>query len=158
MENKSKSKFDASNLPAIIWFFGVLLWTIIYGFSLAFIMTSDIFVMLKTGYAVTTVGVIFCSISGSIFAITGIIPAFRKCFYKLPWLYPLIMMLTMHLSILTIAEERLAKGFTVVNGPSHELAILMMIVQIVLCRGAMCFYLNKNPMALRKYDNVEQGG
>ena len=97
----------------------------------------------------------FSFFAGLIFSITGWVPAFRRCYYKLPWLYPLCMMLTMHLFILSIAEVILAKGFAVMNELRHTITIIIMIVQIIACRALMCWYLRKNPMIIRKYDRVE---
>lgn len=145
-----------SNIFAVIWFFGVLLWTIFFGTIVAIlIFFADIVVMLKSGFAIQTIGFVFCFLVGLIFAITGWVPAFRRCYYKLPWLYPFSMMLTMHLFILSIAEAILAKGFSVISAPRHTATIIIMIVQIVVCRIAMCIYLKKYPMVLHKYDRAE---
>ena len=137
-----------SNILAILWFFGVLIWTILTLFM-------DILGMLKTGFTTSTIGFAFLFIACFVFAITGWVPAFRRCYYKLPWLYPLSMMLTMHLGILSIAEIILAKGFEVISTPRHVVAIVIMIIQVIVCRAVMCIYLKKNPMVLHKYDRVE---
>lgn len=145
-----------SNILAVIWFFGVLVWTILFGLIvILMIFFSDIMGMIRSGFATVTVGFVFCFMAGLIFAITGFVPAFRKCYYKLPWLYPLSMMMTMHLFILSIAETILARGFSVISTPRHITAIVVMIVQLFVCRMAMCFYLKKFPMVLHKYDRVE---
>jgi lysylphosphatidylglycerol synthetase-like protein (DUF2156 family) len=119
------------------------------------ILFSDIMGMIKSGFSSSTVGFVFLFLVGFVFWITGLVPAFRKCYYKLPWLYPLSMIMTMHLVILSIAEEILAKGFQVISTPRHVAAIVIMIVQVVGCRLIMCIYLKKNPMILHKYDRVE---
>lgn len=107
-----------SNILAILWFFGVLIWTVLFLFiGNIMIFFMDIVGMLKTGFATSTIGFAFLFIAGLVFAITGWVPAFRRCYYKLPWLYPLSMMLTMHLGILSIAETILAKGFAVISTP-----------------------------------------
>lgn len=145
-----------SNLFAIIWFFGVLLWTLFFGTIAVFmIFFSDIVGMLKSGYSTSTIGFAFCLLAGLIFAITGWVPAFRKCYYKLPWLYPYSMIMTMHLFILSIAEAILAKGFSVISTSRHVVTIIIMVIQIIVCRAVMCIYLNKYPMVLHKYDRVE---
>jgi hypothetical protein len=145
-----------SNLFAVIWFFGVLIWTVLLLFFVnLMILFSDIMGMIKSGFSSSTVGFVFLFLVGFVFWITGLVPAFRKCYYKLPWLYPLSMIMTMHLVILSIAEEILAKGFQVISTPRHVAAIVIMIVQVVGCRLIMCIYLKKNPMILHKYDRVE---
>ena len=145
-----------SNILAILWFFGVLIWTVLFLFIGNIMIFFMVIVgMLKTGFATSTIGFAFLFIAGLVFAITGWVPAFRRCYYKLPWLYPLSMMLTMHLGILSIAETILAKGFAVISTPRHVAAIVIMIIQVIVCRALMCIYLKKNPMVLHKYDRVE---
>lgn len=145
-----------SNLFAVLWFFGVLIWTVLLLFFVnLMILFSDIMGMLKSGFSSSTMGLVFLFMVGLVFGITGLVPAFRKCYYKLPWLYPLSIIMTMHLVILSIAEEILAKGFQVISTPRHVAAIVIMIVQVVGCRLIMCIYLKKNPMILHKYDSVE---
>ena len=131
-----------SNILAILWFFGVLIWTILTLFiGNIMIFFMDILGMLKTGFTTSTIGFAFLFIACFVFAI--------------PWLYPLSMMLTMHLGILSIAEIILAKGFEVISTPRHVVAIVIMIIQVIVCRAVMCIYLKKNPMVLHKYDRVE---
>ena len=145
-----------SNLFAIIWFFGVLLWTLFFGtIAIPMIFFSNIVGMLKSGFSTLTMGWAFCFLAALIFAITGWVPAFRKCYYKLPWLYPYSMMMTMHLFILSIAETILAKGFSVISTPRHIATIIIMVIQIIVCRAIMCIYLKKHPMVLCKHDRVE---
>lgn len=145
-----------SNLLAILWFFGILVGTIFFMvIVILIIFFSNIIGMLGSGFSTPAIGFVFCFLAGIIFAITGWVPAFRKCYYKLPWLYPLSMILTMHLFILSIAEAVLAKGFSVISTPRHIAAIVIMAVQLIVCRAAMCIYLKKNPMVLHKYDRVE---
>ena len=145
-----------SNILAILWFFGVLIWTVLFLFIVnILIFLVNIVRMLKTGFPTSTVGFAFLFIACFVFAITGWVPAFRRCYYKLPWLYPLSMMLTMHLVILSIAETILAKGFEVISTPRHVVTIIIMIIQVIVCRVFMCIYLKKNSMVLHKYDRVK---
>ena len=145
-----------SNILACLWFFGVLLETLLFMFVvILMIFFSDIIGMLKSGFSTSTIGFIFLMLAGLIFGLTGLIPAFRRCYYKLPWLYPLSMIMTMHLAILSIAEAILATGFSVISTPRHIAAIIIMIVQIIVCRVVMCIYLKKNPMVLHKYDRID---
>lgn len=142
-----------SSIFAILWFFGVLLGTMFFGiFALIAIFFINIVGMLKSGFPTQTVGFIFCFLAALVFSITGWVPALRKCYYKLPWLYPLCMMMTMHLFILSIAEVILAKGFSVINTPRHIAAVVIMIIQLIICRISMCIYFKKNPMVLHKYE------
>ncbi|QNU65893.1 hypothetical protein EHE19_013465 [Ruminiclostridium herbifermentans] len=140
-----------SNIFAFLWFFGVLLWVILFMLiAIPMIFFINIMGMINTGFATSTIGLAFVFLSGFILAITGWVPAFRKCYIKLPWLYPLSSMLMIHLIILSIAEEILAKGYAVISAPRHTVTLIIMIVQIIACRIAMCFYFYKKPLIVKK--------
>lgn len=144
------------NILAILWFFPVLSFSLLFeSFIFITIIWKTIPVMLISGFpSPMASGLPACFLFGTIYAITGWIPAFRRCYYKLPWLYPLTMMLTMNLFIVCIAELILRKGFEVISTPRHVFAIILMIVQIIVFRLIMCWYLKKNPMILHRYDRI----
>ncbi len=119
------------------------------------IVFSDIIGMLKTGFSQSTVGFALLMYASFMFWLTGLVPAFRRCYYRLPWLYPFNMILTMDLAILSIAETILSIGFSEVSTTRHVVAVILMVLQLVGCRIAMCIYLKKNPMVLHKYDRAE---
>ena len=120
------------------------------------IIFMDIIGPIKSGFSSTTIGFIVLFIAGLVFALTGWIPAFRKCYYKLPWLYPTCMILTIHLFILSVAETIIYKGYTVISTPRHIAAVIIMIIQLIVCRAIMCWYLKKHPMVLKKYTQIEK--
>lgn len=146
-----------SNLLAILWFFGVIIWVLLF-VALVDIMIifMDILGPIQSGFSTTTIGFIVLFVAGFAFALTGWIPLFRKCYYKLPWLYPTSMILTMHLFILSVAETIINKGYTVMSTPRHVISIIIMIIQLVVCRVIMCWYLKKHPMVLKKYTRIEE--
>lgn len=146
-----------SNLLAILWFFGVTIWVLLF-VALVDIMIifMDILGPIQSGFSTTTIGFIVLFVAGFAFALTGWIPPFRKCYYKLPWLYPASMILTMHLFILSVAETIINKGYTVMSTPRHVISIIIMIIQLVVCRVIMCWYLKKHSMVLKKYTRIEE--
>lgn len=146
-----------SNLLAILWFFGVIIWVLLF-VALVDIMIifMDILGPIQSGVSTTTIGFIVLFVAGFAFALTGWIPPFRKCYYKLPWLYPTSMILTMHLFILSVAETIINKGYTVMSTPRHVISIIIMIIQLVVCRVIMCWYLKKHSMVLKKYTRIEE--
>lgn len=136
-----------SNVLAVIWFFGVLVELLLFNALSILILVFDRIVgTIQTGYGTSPSGFVVCFLAGTLLAITGWVPAFRKCYYKLPWLYPLSMIMTMHLVIISIAEAILLKGFLVVNASRHLSAVIIMVIQLIVCRAAMCIYLKKYPM------------
>lgn len=143
-------KDKIANIVAGIWFFGVLIETILLLiFCNLAIFFGDIIGMLSSGFPTSTIGMILLFCVAFIFGITGLVPVFRRCYFKLPWLYPLCMILTMHLTILAIAELILEKGFEVISTPRHITAIVIMIIQVIVCRVIMCIYLHKKPLVAR---------
>ena len=94
-----------SNIFAILWFFGILLETLFFTILMCIgILFFSIIGMLKSGSSLGTLGFAYLAIASFIFSITGWVPTFRKCYYKLPWLYPFSMMALMNLFNLSLAE------------------------------------------------------
>lgn len=136
-----------SNVLAVIWFLGVFVELLLFNaLSILMIVFARIVGTIQTGYGTSLGGFVVCFLAGTLLAITGWVPAFRKCYYKLPWLYPLSMIMTMHLVILSIAEAILSKGFSVVDASRHQSAVIIMVIQLIVCRAVMCIYLRKFPM------------
>jgi len=146
-----------SNILAILWFFGVMLGTLVMLFFFnIMIFFMDIVGPIRSGFASSTIGFAMVFVAGLVFAITGLVPVFRRCYYKLPWLYPLSMILTMDLVILSISESIIHYGYLVMNTQRHIISVIIMIIQMVVCRLAMCAYLKKKPMVLKKYLTIEE--
>lgn len=120
------------------------------------IIFNNIFGMIKSGYATTTVGLECVFVMGIMFSITGLVPAFRRCYIKLPWLYPLNVLLLCNLFIVSIAEEIIAKGYERVITSRHIVAIVIMLVQIIVCRVAMSIYFKKYPFFVKSKE-VQNG-
>lgn len=136
-----------SNLLAVLWFFGVLVEALLFSALYILVVVFDhIAGALRTGYATSPGGIVVCFAVGAILVITGWVPALRKCYYKLPWLYPLSMLMAMHLFIISIAEIILSKGFSVMNMPRHIITVVIMVIQLLVCRMIMCIYLKKYPL------------
>lgn len=145
-----------SNIIAGLWFFGVILGTLFFGtIAVIMIIFSDILPMLRYGFAISPIGLTLYFLFSLIFALTGVVPVFRKCYYKLPWLYPYSMIMMAHLLILGIGEEILNVGFSVMGQPRHAITIIIFVIQLVVCRFAMCIHFRKHPMMLRKGERVE---
>ena len=144
-----------SNIITTIWFWWIMLGTLILGvFMILGILFSDILVMLKSGFSTSTVGFAVLAVLGIVYAVTGWVPVFRNVYYKYPWLYSFTIIMMMHLAILSIAEEILSIGFSVISTPRHIATIIIMVIQVIVCRLIMCVYLKKYPVVLHKYDGL----
>lgn len=141
-----------SNIAAILWFFGVLIWMLLMLPITILMLPSDITSILESGFGTQPIGFTFLLMFGLIFGITMLVPAFRKCFYKLPWLYPYITILTADITILAISIEILNYGYQVQSDSRHTIFLILMIAQIVVCRIALCIFCHKKPMRIARED------
>lgn len=141
-----------SNIAAILWFFGVLIWMLLMLPITILMLPSDITSILESGFGTQPIGFTFLLMFGLIFGITMLVPAFRKCFYKLPWLYPYITILTADITILAIGIEILNYGYQVQSDSRHTIFLILMIAQIVVCRIALCIFCHKKPMRIERED------
>lgn len=139
-----------SNIAAILWFFGVLIWMLLMLPITILMLPSDITSILESGFGTQPIGFTFLLMFGLIFGITMLVPAFRKCFYKLPWLYPYITILTADITILAIGIEILNYGYQVQSDSRHTIFLILMIAQIVVCRIALCIFCHKKSMIVAR--------
>lgn len=135
-----------SNILSVLWFFGVLVWMLLILPFAILMLPMDISTILESGFSTQTIGFIILLVLGLVFSITMFVPAFRKCFDKLPWLFPYIIILTADVTILSIGIEILNFGYQTQNDSRHTLFLVIMILQIILCRIAMCIYCHKKPI------------
>lgn len=141
-----------SNNAAVLWFFGVLIWMLLMLPITLIMLPSDITSIMDSGFGTQPIGFTFLLVFGLVFGITMLVPAFRKCFRKLPWLYPYITILTADVAILSIGIELLNYGYQVQSDSRHTLFLVLMIVQIAVCRVAMCILCHKKPMRIARED------
>lgn len=141
-----------SNIAAVLWFFGVVIWMLLMLFFTLIMLPSDITSIIDSGFGIQSMGFAFLLIFSFVFGITMFVPAFRKCFRKLPWLYPYITILTANVTILAIGIEILNYGYQVQSDTRHTLFLVLMIVQIIVCRIAMCIFCHKKPMRIVRED------
>ena len=115
-------------------------------------LPNDIASIINSGFGIESIGFTLLLIFSFIFGITMLVPAFRKCFRKLPWLYPYITILTANITILAIGIQILNYGYQVQSDTRHMLFFVLMIVQIIVCRLAMCIFCHKKPMRIARED------
>ena len=141
-----------SNIAAVLWFFCMLVWMVLVLPIMLSMLPEDITTIMKYGFTMQTQGFAFLWIFAFVFGITMLVPAFRKCFRVLPWLYPYITILTADFIILAIGIEILNYGYQVQSDTRHTLFFWLMIAQIVVCRIAMCIFCHKKPMRIARED------
>ena len=141
-----------ANLAAILWFFGVLIWVLLTLPFVMIIVSGDMISLVRNGFSTSNASFDFLFVYGLVFGITMLVPAFRRCFRKLPWLYPYITILSADITFLSVAIAILNFGFTVQNDTRHIIFIILAVLQIVVCRLAMCFYCHRKPVKIARED------
>lgn len=134
------------DILSVLWFFGVFIWSLLFTvLSIPILILVDIIPMIKLGVAMSTAGFMLCYMFSFFLIITLCVPSFRWCFYKFPWLYPFSIITLMDLMIFSISEMIIYEGYQVISTPRHIATIVIMIIQIIVCRLIMCQYLKKKP-------------
>lgn len=144
-----------SHVSAFVWFVVVLIWGVLLLPICVIMMPTNIRTIWESGFATVTVGYAFLILFGLIFGLTMIVPAFRRCLKKLPWLYPYIVILMVDALILTVAEEILNYGYQVKSDARHTVFSIIMIIQIIVCRVVMCIYFSKKPARIARGEDEE---
>ena len=129
-----------------LWFCFVFLWyVLISAIAIPVIIVVNIIPMIRLGVAMSTAGFMLCLIFSVLLMITLCVPSFRWCFYKFPWLYPFSIITLMNLFIIAISEKIIYEGYQVISTPRHIITIILMLIQIIVCRFIMCMYLDIRP-------------
>lgn len=144
-----------SNIAAAFWFFYAVMCMALALPVVTIEVSKNIKTIVECGFSVQSEGVILLMIFGLIFGITMLVPAFRKCFYVLPWLYPYITILTADLMILAIGIEILNYGYQVQSDARHTFFFWLMIVQMVVCRIVLCIFCHKKTMRIEREDDEQ---
>lgn len=126
----------------------------IYGMGLALLILifmpigflMDVDTILTSGFATADMAVEFISITGLIIGISMVIPSLRKIYKVFPWMYSFIKIFYFNLIILCVGLSILNKGYEVTNTTRHTIALIIMIIQIIICRLYMCLYFKKKPV------------
>ena len=144
-----------SNVSAFVWFVAILIWGVLLLPICVIMMPTNIRTIWETGFATVTVGYAFLILFGLVFGFTMIVPVFRRCLKKLPWLYPYIVILMADALILTVAEEILNYGYQVKSDARHTIFSVIMVIQIIVCRVVMCLYFKKKPVKIARDEDEE---
>ena len=126
----------------------------IYGMGLALLILIfmpigfllDVDTILTSGFATADMAVEFISITGLIIGISMVIPSLRKIYKVFPWMYSFVKIFYFNLIILCVGLSILNKGYEVTNTTRHTIALIIMIIQIIICRLYMCLYFKKKPV------------
>jgi hypothetical protein len=102
--------------------------------------------MRSSGFATPNSAASFIGVSGLIIGLSLLIPPLRKMYGALPWLYSFTKIFFVNLIILNVALTILNIGYQINNSARHTMFFILMILQLVICRIAMCIYFRLKPV------------
>lgn len=106
----------------------------------------DIQTIRSSGFSTTNIGLQLIGVLGLFIGLSLLVPALRKMYYKLPWLYSYVKIFYVNIVIMSIATLILNYGYEVQNSKRHSIFFILMVLQMVICRIGMCIYFNKKPV------------
>jgi len=112
---------------------------------LGFLMDVD--AIRSSGFSGPRTSAVFIGLCGVIIGISLLIPAFRRMYSALPWLYTFVKIFFVNLVLLNIGLAILNFGYEVNSSFRQTSFYLLMIGFVVVGRVGMSVYFNKKSMA-----------
>jgi len=148
-----KLKDSLANTAAIIYFLTVMWWILLLLIVVPIGLILEIHTIRSSGFSTSNDGTAFIGVFGLFIGLSLLIPAFRRIYYKLPWMFPFVKILYPNVIIMSIAIILLNYGYEVQNPARHNLFFIMMVCQIIVCRVFMCIYFNRKRVQYIGGDN-----
>lgn len=134
------------NIAAVVYFIFPMSFVILLLLFMPFSFLMDVSAIRTSGFAGPNTATSLIGICGLIIGLSFLIPPLRKIYRALPWLYHFIKIFYVDLIILNIGLAILNHGYQVISEARHTFFFVLMIVQIALCRLAMCYYFKIRPV------------
>jgi len=106
---------------------------------------TDVSTVRSSGFAGQNTAGLFIGMCGLFIGVSLLIPPLRKMYRVLPWLYSFVKIFYTNLIILCIGLLILNFGYQTQNDTRHTVFFILMILQVVICRLAMCIYFKIKP-------------
>lgn len=107
----------------------------------------DVSALRNSGFAGPNIAASSIGVCGLSIGLSILIPPLRKMYQVLPWLYSFVKIFYVNLLILNIGFTILNIGYQAQSDARHTAFFILMIVQIVVCRIAMCIYFKLKPVS-----------
>jgi hypothetical protein len=139
----SRLKGILVSTAALIYFITIMWWVLLLLIFVPIGLIGDITTIRSSGFSTTNIGPTLIGILGLLIGLSLLVPAFRKMYYKLPWLLPFVKILYPNVVIMSLATMLLNYGYEVQSPARHTLFYILMICQIIICRLLMCIYFSR---------------
>jgi CDP-diglyceride synthetase len=146
----TNTKNFCANAAAIIYFIGVMLGTILLLLLVPVLLLNDIATIRESGFSSANDGWAFIALLALFIGISMLIPAFRRIYYNLPWLFPLVRIFYINVVITAIANVIMNFGYEIQDEKRHAIYFTLTIAAIVVGRILMCLWFNK-----RRVEHIE---
>ena len=134
------------NIVAVIYFICPMFFVLLILTFMPIAFLSDVSTVIVSGFSGQNIAAACISLCGLPISLSLLIPPLRKMYRVLPWLYPLTKIFYINLIILCAGLAILNFGYKVQNNTRHITFFILMIVQIFICRIAMCIYFKLKPV------------
>lgn len=132
-----------SNIAAVLYFILIMFWVPLILISELFSLITDMITVVNIGFSTSFSSANTISVLSFSIGLSLLIPAFRKIYYKLPWLLPFVIIMFVNLLILFVSSLLINYGFESQNSFKHYVFIVIALIQLIVCRLLMCFYFSK---------------
>jgi hypothetical protein len=132
-----------STLSSVGYFILVMSWLIPLLLFLPFGIITDINTVRVSGFSGQNTGISFIAVLGALIGFSMLIPAFRKMYYKLPWLFPYVKIFFINVVIISVASMIINYGYEIQNETRHTIFFILMLCEIVIGRILMCLYFSR---------------
>jgi len=139
----SKSVNFLANALCVIYFFGVMLGTILFLVFTPIGFFTDILRIRESGFASAPTDFAFTGVLGLTTGLSLLIPPFRRMYHKLPWLFPLVKICFINVVIFEVANSVMNHGYAIMDTKRHNFYFVLAIIEIVLARALMCLWFHK---------------
>ena len=147
---KDKITNVISNIVAVLWCISIVFPVVLCLCFIPLGLFLDIDTIRSSGFSTTNIGFSMFGAFGLLISITMMVPWFRKCFKKLPWLYAYIIISMVNILTITLGIAIVNYGYEVQSEARHTLFFVLMLVQMIICRLAMCVYVKFKPLKYNK--------
>ncbi|WP_346936412.1 hypothetical protein [Clostridium sp.] len=131
-------------IATIYFIFPMCLILLMLTFMPIFFLT-DVSTVRSSGFAGQNTAGLFIGMCGLFTGVSLLVPPLRKMYRVLPWLYSFVKIFYVNLIILCIGLLILNFGYQTQNDARHTVFFILMILQVVICRLAMCIYFKTKP-------------
>ncbi|MDP4144975.1 MAG: hypothetical protein Q8936_10920 [Bacillota bacterium] len=134
------------NIAAVGYFIFPMSFVLLLFILMPINFLTDVDAMRTSGFAGQESASTYIALSGFFVGPSLLIPALRKMYRVLPWLYAFVTICFINLVVLSVGDLILYIGYQINNNTRHTIFFILMIVQLVVCRIAMCFYFKRKPI------------